>query len=153
MNYEELQKEVQKIEKKRKEVAKSFGKVLVNTLKDVQTETGALKVRWTQYTPYFNDGSPCVFEVYTPELLVPKENSKQVYYYEYSDSDRVEGDNVWVDLRTYNEEAFELAPPSLKKLNRMFTELEPDYFKQLLDDHVQVTFDGKNLEVEDYSHD
>lgn len=26
-------------------------------------------VRWTQYTPHFNDGEPCVFSVHDPEFL------------------------------------------------------------------------------------
>lgn len=25
-------------------------------------------IRWSQYTPYFNDGSPCTFRVYEPEF-------------------------------------------------------------------------------------
>lgn len=27
-------------------------------------------VRWTQYTPYFNDGEPCVFSVNSPDILL-----------------------------------------------------------------------------------
>ena len=27
-------------------------------------------IRWTQFTPYFNDGEPCVFSVNEPEIEV-----------------------------------------------------------------------------------
>jgi hypothetical protein len=30
-------------------------------------------IEWEQYTPYFNDGEPCVFNVYEPKVLIGDE--------------------------------------------------------------------------------
>jgi hypothetical protein len=36
--------------------------------------------RWRQYTPSFNDGDPCVFEVHSPELI--DEHGGEISFYE-----------------------------------------------------------------------
>jgi hypothetical protein len=59
---------------------KTWEKVIASLQKLINSNTefmvaekypsGIIGVRWTQYTPYFNDGDPCVFRVGSPELLI-----------------------------------------------------------------------------------
>jgi hypothetical protein len=64
---------------------------------DTMTEFG-----WTQYTPYFNDGDPCVFTVHTPWFRTAAETSGTKEFDE---------DGDWDD--TYNLEIYN--HPSLGK--------------------------------------
>lgn len=43
---------------------------LVNLLDALLKLDHVESVKWRQYTPYFNDGDPCVFGVYGPEVLL-----------------------------------------------------------------------------------
>lgn len=144
MSYESFEKAQKNLEAEKKKVVLQFKELLNEHLLDVTKNTQYKKLRWTQYTPYFNDGSPCVFGVNLPDLyckegtvshgLYSVEKSKNWYYYPW--------DNV----------VQESLPPEVRKLEKLFTELEPWYFQEAFDDHVEVTFDGKSYKVVGYSH-
>ncbi len=93
----DLEEKIQEIEKQIKrdgeQIMKELFIELFNELPKVQA------VRWAQYTPYFNDGDPCIFNVYEPEFKVdaPEIDSGERYHdddyddedsgYQYGDSD------------------------------------------------------------------
>lgn len=79
---------------------------------------------WTQYTPYFNDGDVCVFEVYR-------------HYPYLNGSDDQEYDSAEAD-----------------EISKLLGAFEEDDLKAAFGDHVKVTIhrDGK-VETEDYEHD
>lgn len=55
-----IEKEKEKIKKKENNIAKS----LIKELKNIIKSSDMIKtIRWTQYTPYFDDGNPVVFSV------------------------------------------------------------------------------------------
>lgn len=42
--------------------------IFLNALIEVFNVPGVLAVRWEQYTPYFNDGEPCIFHAGDPYI-------------------------------------------------------------------------------------
>lgn len=48
---------------------KEFAKTVANDLQNfVKQNKLVIGITWTQYTPYFNDGDPCVFRIREPRL-------------------------------------------------------------------------------------
>jgi len=95
-------------------------------------------VRWTQYTPYFNDGEPCVFRVNEPMFKIGEDGGDYgdgfVYEYEYG-------------RETKEREQLSDAARAVESCEEIL--------QVLFGDHCQVTIwrDNPEAEVEEYSHD
>ncbi len=85
--------------------------------------------RWSQYTPYFNDGEPCVF-------------SANVEYPYLNGSDE--------EFFSDKDEPLNKAGKAVLKLLRAF---EDDDYETMFGDHCQVTVTAKGIDVESYEHD
>lgn len=100
----------------------------------------AQRVRWTQYTPHFNDGDPCVFNVH--EAQVSK----------LSDAEDLTGDeDNWYESWTVKEE------PSLascaQAVGKFFNGIE-DCLEAAFGDGVQVIVERSGaITIDDYNHD
>lgn len=111
---------------------------------------------WTQYTPYFNDGEPCVFGVNSDYLGVVltepftdfTENSSSWYgnetenedgHYEYEDG-----------LPTYYSESAKEIQANISNSIRLFDESE---LQSMFGDGVRVTVTKDGVTVDDYDHD
>ena len=138
-----------KIENLKEKVSLQFKEVLIDKLKKAKNEYPIEAIRWRQYTPFFNDGSPCVFEVMDLELLLKKEN---IEYFAIASGDAYldEGPNDLYYLPFYNLDLKKL--PILKQLDKFFREIEPEYFRRAFDDHVEITFDGNEFDIQEYEH-
>ena len=150
MSYESLQKAQEQLQEEKRKVALQFKELLTNYLVDVTTKTPYTKLRWVQYTPYWNDGSPCVFGVELPELYTEGPVHKTLMKV-FEDSEDPE-DNFWY-YYPYSDVTRKSLPPELQRLEKLFTELEPWYFQETFGDHVTVTFEANAYYVTDYSHD
>jgi len=59
-------------------------------------------IAWTQYTPYFNDGEPCVFSVGEPDFRLagvtdPADEDGEIYFdYSWQEEDFEENGRLWV---------------------------------------------------------
>lgn len=85
------------------------------------------KIRWTQYTPYFNDGDECTFSA-----------------------------NVW-DIAINDDEMYEGAEENSQpadEFSAALKEIPSEMLKDIFGDHVEVTIkrDG-TIETEEYEHD
>lgn len=66
-NLEEL---IKSFEAKQKEFIAEAQKELSESFKQVfELVPDLLTIKWTQYTPYFNDGEECIFEVHDPIFM------------------------------------------------------------------------------------
>lgn len=85
------------------------------------------KIRWVQYTPYFNDGDECTFSANVWDIAV--------------------NDNEMYDGSKENKAAADEFSTALK-------EIPEEMFKDIFGDHVEVTInrDG-TVETEEYEHD
>jgi len=99
-------------------------------------------IYWTQYTPYFNDGEPCVFSV--GEVCISDDVEVEDYYESFLD-----GKYLW-DLKGKDD---------LKKdfeLVASFIEKNEELMQELYDDHCVVKIFNETpvrTEVEEYDHD
>ncbi len=95
-------------------------------------------VRWQQYTPYFNDGDACVFNV------------RELYF---------QVDGTPEDAGDYGD-GFDNIPWDKAKRTPMHEALEQfgkgrnkDIYLECFGDHVEVTARPDGVTVEEYSHD
>jgi hypothetical protein len=113
-------------------------------------------VQWVQYTPYFNDGDPCVFRVCDP-MFSNVEASRIEGYEEIEDQE--EGEfctEIWKNYsdvfptKEVSKESFEI----MNELSKILTSsvMRP-ILEEMFDDHVQVTATADGFDVEDYEHD
>jgi hypothetical protein len=105
-------------------------------------------VRWTQYAPYFNDGAPCIFSVYEPEIALAKPGSE---------IDPDDGSEVDVFESVYyhspKSEHSEQLRASFKELKDSFPLLS-DVFEMTFGSDQQVTiFRDGTIKNEEYDHD
>jgi len=100
---------------------------------------------WTQYTPYFNDGSPCVFDANVEYLRVVYDGVEQEELSEWTFSD---GAKHYPDLN---------ANAGLKEcyalIRRFLSTIPEEMFKDLFGDHARVTVTATGIDVEEYDHD
>lgn len=98
-------------------------------------------VRWQQFTPYFNDGEPCVFRVYESQFKLTavtidaedQEDDDTYFLYDYQ-------------LHRYNEEI----PKDV--VGPDFSDIE-ELLLAAFDDHVQVTAARTGeITVDEYDH-
>lgn len=106
-------------------------------------------VQWTQYTPYFNDGDPCVFwcGISDAAVLLEKDHGlPEDDFYLFDDEE--EG---WVEI-SYTTTS--TAAAAINEFLLELSKIDDKIFEVLFGDHVQVTatLDG-NFEVEEYGHD
>ena len=101
--------------------------------------------RWTQYTPYFNDGEPCYFGVNDyldvkfadGTLLEDWDTSSQKYATEYeSDYDGT-------------EEQMSTATAAAE----LVSSIPEEVLEKIFGDHAEVTVYRDRIEVEEYEHD
>lgn len=99
------------------------------------------KIGWTQYTPYFNDGEPCVFNVY------------DIYFKLFIDTneDEDEDDN---DLHNWRDASWgddSKNYPLLKQLADLLSSSD-DVLLMLFGDHCKIIATRAGLDVEEYEH-
>lgn len=151
------------VEKQGKGIVKELVKDLFTKCPEVEA------IRWNQYTPYFNDGDECVFNVHDPEFLLTStfqslqsQDSKLPEITEGEDEDfdaEMDEEEEWVDGWGF-EYGNKKKPGKYSKALIKAVEEFTDAFGQLQDvfetcfgDHVQVTCTRKKISVSEYSHD
>lgn len=134
-------------------VRKGFDKVLTAIAKEVfDLYPGVQAIGWSQYTPYFNDGDPCVFRVGCPTIKVDEQFAE----------------NFEPVLSEYAEDFYEVSSYSVKNnpnytsildLGNLLTSLEgllgtfENFVQEEYGDGVWVTITRDGVEVTEYRHD
>jgi len=113
--------------------------ILAEAFKEVFDAHPEIKaIGWTQYTPYYNDGNPCVFGVgdfsYSEEDVDP---SKPGSLYE----------EPWSE--SYGRDKGQLAAA----VNGLARELPDDVMNAAFGDHVRVIATREGFHTTGYSHD
>lgn len=113
-------------------------------LKDFLANNPEVEIlRWAQYTPYFNDGDPCIFGV--SEVCVKLKGQQEKTGHNSSEEEFL---SSWeLDRKNHTE-----LRKNLDVLDKIFHEFE-DLFKDVFGDHAMVTVTPDNIEVEQYDHD
>ena len=120
------------------------------------------KIEWTQYTPEYSDGDPCVFSVYEPEIALAAsyiEGHKDVEVYGSDFEDMPldgEAEPIKNILHTYRFKQSQAAKdPALIAAVKSIEELfkAEDVLRHVFGDDARVTATAKKIEVEGYDHD
>lgn len=129
---------------------------------------------WTQYTPYFNDGDPCVFGVAEPWFLTVDDAAKlerdedgsceefdkdeyEVYYGVHptlgtrgDDYDPVKREMVYKPYAGPDEDRYERVMALAKAIG---SEAFDDVLLEAFGDHAKVTVKSSGISVMFYEHD
>lgn len=133
---EEALKAVAEHKARTEELNRAFrdnGKAMLKPLFDkfFADEPRAQSVKWSQYTPHFNDGDACVFRVNEPNAYDAEAAELQCW--------------------SKNYEGFS-AP--LKKFCDALNSLGDDAMLAMFGDHAEITVTREgSIEVEEYDHD
>lgn len=107
----------------------------------------AQAIRWPQYTPYFNDGDPCVFRV--GEVTVQLTGAE-----EDNDSDCGDG---FVDAYHFADYKSDENTAEFERMQAIEGAINSctEVLQALFGDHCKVTVwrDNPEVEVEEYDHD
>jgi hypothetical protein len=107
-------------------------------------------VRWTQFTPHFNDGEPCEFGMNGVDVAVQgfqgsgSEEDDDVpgrfWIDDYTDRKTIDDDEVWA---------------SISAARALFKRLESieEVCEAAFGDHAQITVTRDSIEVIEYEHD
>jgi hypothetical protein len=101
-------------------------------------------IRWTQYTPYFNDGGTCEFGSNHQYAGILFNNHKYCGDDEFDDID---------ESSEYDREdckKFDLAKDHIHKLLNNFTDED---MLSMFGDHAQITVTKDGVEIDGYEHD
>lgn len=114
---------------------------------------GINALRWTQYTPYFNDGDACVFSVGDVYFT----NAKGEQLDDITSWGDYEGDDgdVWSDSYVkYFAHRPGVNSKSCEFISDMINSSEMrDIMEMMFGDHVSVTVTREGIEVNEYDHD
>jgi hypothetical protein len=134
-------------------------------------DSGVVKaVRWYQYTPYFNDGEPCVFGVHGVYFNVDGDYSDEEDYENEARGEHGDGfvgdwDNAFSDIfggRSYDPlNKWTEVPGSNPELGKKVKDLQKaiedgTHFVEmanLFGDHARVTATTTKFIVDEYEHD
>ena len=153
------------------ELKRKFQEQAQEMFKDITKEffdnnPGIQAIVWTQYTPYFNDGETCVFNVNDPTFTNSPNGEDVSPWGEYEGED----DTIWAcqsvsdilksDREYYAEDKRRIVEAGgvdgdlCDAFDRMLLSSEmEDVFLAMFGDHVKVTATRDGFDIDDYEHD
>lgn len=109
-------------------------------------------IEWRQYTPYFNDGEPCIFGVNEPEFYLDGID-ESLYAWVGNRDSKLYGDDQLKKAALENP----LIVDNIKAINAFFNSQPDDLFETVFGDHMKIkamVVDGAlKFETEEYDHD
>lgn len=144
----------------RKSFAESGKELLVGSMKGFFQKYPAVEsVFWRQYTPYFNDGEPCEFQVHEQSLRLRGTNEEQLafikthgeLYSDYTDSQLLD---YFGSENLYGSELSAFKYYIRKDLEDLLElKQDKDTMEALFGDHVEVILNREGVTVKECSHD
>lgn len=108
-------------------------------------------IKWTQYTPYFNDGDPCVFGVNEPTFSNASDGSEVTAWGDYEGEEA----EVFSFQGTYRMPA--QLQDKAKHIESLTEMICSDAMEEVLlgafGDHAVVTVTADGIDVDEYEHD
>lgn len=164
---EKLKKRLDQIDKIKADLQKaekSAAKEIMGLLKDLMVQNPLIDgIRWTQYTPHFNDGEECVFSVNeaefkfnlgAPSKLEDENENDGGYEGWYSDWDI---DDEFFEKRAdiFNHQEIKEVKKAVKHIQEVHSKLinMDSQMQSMFGDGVQVTVTSSGVETEEYDHD
>lgn len=174
MNKLELDKLIDEYNEKKRELQKLVGEKGKDLLQKefdffFEEYPEVEKIEWTQYTPYFNDGDPCVFRVGELAFTLKNDENTSAYIGEgsilrlgsYIESAAQRGEKWALDDQKIYEtncklvggkERLEEIYNKEREISEMIDSLE-EWLEVIYGDHVQITVTKNGTDIEEYEHD
>ena len=116
-------------------------------------------IRWTQFTPYYNDGSECVFGVNEPEIELSMSYLKKHPGLNVMGSEYYKGEGEPPQSRTVStygiDKKYKVEYPelydALESIKELFT--AEDILRHVFGEHAEVVVTPEKIVVEEYDHD
>lgn len=155
-----LPEPIQKVLDKTRELQEEIKSVGQSSIKEVfvslfEQFPQIQSIRWTQYTPHFNDGEPCTFNVNDPEVsfeagtLLAKKHERRG---EYPDADETADEDEYYDTWGFSVQQKDVSE-AVGGLYTVMQEIE-QVMQAIFGDGSQITVTRNGeIEVEDYDHD
>jgi hypothetical protein len=149
--FDQLIAEQQKLKKKFQEDAQSIFKEVTKEFFNKNPDITAFT--WTQYTPYFNDGDECVFNVHEVYFTnAPADELENVSSWGEYDGDL---EDVWVEYfikRIPNSTGID--KESCELISDMITSVEmKDIMREMFGDHTKVIATRNGFDADEFDHD
>lgn len=130
--------EIQKLIDAQLEIKKDTNKKLQTLMKDIfnnffisNPEINGIK--WAQFTPYFNDGEPCIF-------------SLGEFEYSFNDS---EDENTWISSYELSSERYAL----VTDFEKLISKIPDEIFEEAFGDHAEIIAEKDKFNITEYYHD
>lgn len=151
--------ELQAIKKQYTEAIKENGEELLKEEFRIFFEQApeVLSVKWRQYTPYFSDGDPCIFNADEFSITIEEANEDSEGYGDYEDNylslyDFTK-DIEWQEEIVKNMDSF-LKDRIIKALDNLVENAhDNNLLESVFGDHVKIIATRSGFEVDEYSHD
>ncbi len=143
------------MENTRKEIKTNSQSAIDNFFKELfESEPNLKGVRWTQYTPYFDDGDPCEFWVNEFNVAVDQKalNLNEDEFYDEGYEIEI-GEEVFefITCRYGDKQNKELKRIE-EKISQLFS-LDDEVFLMTYGNHVEITVTKEETTIEEYDHD
>lgn len=133
--FEGMKAQMKEFRQRMKDEGETFFKDLAKELFEKNPEL--LKFSWYQYTPYFNDGDPCIFSanIDYPNILLSNMDEE-----------------IWLDDEPYFDDGTKESE-ILDSVIKFLSQFDDSDFEMLFDDHSRIIVGRDEIVIEEYSHD
>jgi hypothetical protein len=149
-SFDKLKDEQRELQKKFQEASQSLLKEGIKSF--FEMNPGVAAIKWAQYTPYFNDGDECVFNVYDVNFT----NATGDDLDDVSTWGEYEGENesVWCESHVHNLKDKEgVDAGSCEAFAGLIGSYDMrDVMQEMFGDHISVTITRDGIDVDDYEH-
>lgn len=130
-----------------KQAEESVKPQLRDAFKELKALVPCLKAfKWTQYTPYFNDGDSCTFNVHNLYFKV-----------EGGDEDAGDYEDGFDYPSSYRDKPMKGTSKEesnhLTAFQKLFGALDDDLLEAAFGDHAEITVTSRGISVEEHEHD
>lgn len=142
-----MQKDIEKIKKEYQKTSQEKFKLVVKTIFEKWGDR-LDSIQWVQYTPYFNDGEACEFDVHD---VVPVPKFEEDFDFEYGPDSYYVKEHIEDHSKNKKEDFAEFE--AMEKDVVVLNSIDDEIMKEMFGDHVLVKVTKDKIETEDYSHD
>lgn len=144
MNLEQIKKKKEDLDQ---EVKSFFNEFIKNVFLEFPE---LVLISWAQYTPYFNDGDPCIFRVHDAKIS----------FNAYSSDDELDTDE-YIEHEELFYPVFDnwSIPEEKTKYKKLLTDIDnmlsevSSYLQDIFGDHAEVLAFKDKIVVTEYDHD
>lgn len=157
-----LKQRLSELDKTKRNISKkedSLSKEVLKEMKKLMTNNPLLVgVRWTQFTPHFNDGEPCVFDMYGPEIKFDESIvslGEDAYNQGFVDTYYLTEEFFEKRVDILNMDRIAALQKAVKEVGKLYEHLYSmsRTMDAMFGDGYQVTITKDGVEAEEYDHD